>query len=397
MSVSGSQAAQIALVFEIYEQTKSGVWVVAALIASVTVNGLLGPASGWVADRFERRRVMIVSELAGAAAYAALAFVHGPVLLITGVFLATVLGAPFRSASIAAVPNLVEVESLAWANSLLQTAFNIGLVAGPLVGGAIVAASGTDAVFTVNAATFVVSALLITVTTGDFGGGEPLHRVREEGEPHPLLAGFHAIGANRLLIALTGVGVCTFAGFGASLVIDPALADQFDAGAVGYGLLTTVWGAGAVVGALVAGRVVTVERAPTAVVAGMTAMAVSLGSVAVLPTFALIVAVGAIGGAGNGFVNVPVLLLLQHHTNDRVRGRVVAAIESCEQVTFLLGMGVAAVGISVVHPQQAYAITGGALLLGTLFAVRAASLTSGSVGDGAVGERSELAPEVERA
>jgi sugar phosphate permease len=92
-------------------------------------------------------------------------------------------------------------------------------------------------------------------------------------------------------------------------------------------------------------------------------------------------------------VNVPVLLLLQHHTADHVRGRVVAATESCEQVAFLIGMGIAAIGISTVHPQQAYAITGGAAVLGTLFAVRAVS----SVHDGAVGQRPELAPEVERA
>ena len=269
VSVTGSQAAQIALVYEIYERTRSGTWVVAALIASVTVNGLFGPASGWVADRFDRRRVMIVSELGGAAAYLAIAFVHRPVLLVGGVFAATVIGAPFRAASSAATPNLVDVANLGWANGLLQTAFNIGLVAGPLVGGALVAWSGPNAVFLVNAVTFVASGLAIAAAKGDFGGRNRHVSVRFEGEPHPLLVGFHVIVHDRLLLFLASSSACAFGAFGAALVIDPALADQFGAGAVGYGLLTTVWGGGAVVGAIVAGRTVNVQRAAVAVVWGM--------------------------------------------------------------------------------------------------------------------------------
>ena len=371
VSASGSQAAQIALVFEIYERTHSGAWVVAALIAAITVNGLLGPASGWVADRFDRRRVMVVSEVGGAAAYAVIVFVHEPALLIAGVFAATVLGAPFRPASSAALPNLVDLDALAWANGLLQTAFNVGLVAGPLVGGALVAASGPGLVFGVNAVSFLASAVLIAATQGDFGGRVPTH-VRAEGDPHPLLAGFHVILRNRLLFALTGASACTFGAFGAALVIDPALADAFHAGSVGYGLLTSVWGGGAVVGAFLAGRTVTVARAAPAVVGGMGAMAVSLGSIALLPSFDLIVAAGTVGGVGSGFVFVPFVLLVQHHTDDAVRGRVVAATESCEQVAFLVGMGCAAPAILILGPKHAYALAGAALLAATALAAQAA-------------------------
>jgi predicted small integral membrane protein len=105
----------------------------------------------------------------------------------------------------------------------------------------------------------------------------------------------------------------------------------------------------------------------------MGAMAASLASIAVLPSFALIVAVGAIGGAGSGFVFVPLLLLVQHHTDDAVRGRVVAATESCEQVAFLLGMGLSAPLISAMRPQHAYALVGVALMAATVFAAQAAA------------------------
>lgn len=56
-----------------------------------------------------------------------------------------------------------------------------------------------------------------------------------------------------------------------------------------------------------------------------------------------------------------------------MRGRVIAATESCEQVAFLVGMGLAAVLISHVQPQHAYAVAGVGLLAATIFAARAAS------------------------
>ena len=158
VSAGGSQAAQVALVYQIYATTGSGSWVVAALFASISVGGLLGPLSGWVADRYDRRRVMVASELAAGVVYLAMAITHAPGLLVGAALAATVLGAPFRAASAAAMPNLVATDDLPWANGLLGTAFNVALVAGPFIGGALVAASGARLEFAVNAATFVLSA-----------------------------------------------------------------------------------------------------------------------------------------------------------------------------------------------------------------------------------------------
>ena len=369
VSAGGSQAAQVALVYQIYATTGSGSWVVAALFASISVDGLLGPLSGWVADRYDRRRVMVASELAAGVVYLAMAITHAPGLLVGAALAATVLGAPFRAASAAAMPNLVATDDLPWANGLLGTAFNVALVAGPFIGGALVAASGARLVFAVNAATFVLSAGLIAMTSGAFGGGST--NVAEHHDTRALLAGFRLLLGNRLLAPLAAASALAFGAFGAALVIDPALAQSFGAGAVGYGLLTTVWGGGAVLGALLAGRTVRAEQAPRAVLWGMTAMAISLGSIVVLPTFALIVAAGAIGGVGNGFVFIPWLLLVQHHTSDALRGRVIAAAEAFDQIAFLCGMAVAVPTIELVGPQRAYGLAGLLLAVAALAAAKA--------------------------
>ena len=366
VSAGGSQAAQIALIYQIYAVTRSGLWVAAALLCSISLGGLMGPVSGWVADRFDRKRVMVVSELVGGATYLAMVFAHAPAFLLAGSLVATVAGSPFRAASAAAMPNLVELGDLAWANAQLGTAFNLALVGGPLIGGALVAASGAGLVFAVNAATFAASGVLIASTKGRFGG-----RVGETSiEPgaRDLLAGFRFILSNRQLASLAVASALVYGSFGTALVIDPALARFFHAGSVGYGLLTTTWGAGAVLGALLSGRVVAVETAHRAIVWGMAAMAVSLGSIAFLPTFAIIVVAGTVGGFGSGFVFIPWLLLIQHMSPDWMRGRVVAAAEVFEQVAFIAGMGAAVPAISVLNAHHAYGLTGLLLLLATAIA-----------------------------
>ena len=143
VSVSGSQAAQIAVVYVIYTATHSGAWVIAALAASIGVNGLLGPAAGWVSDHFDRRPTMTSSELGAGLVYLLLVFAHRPMLLVLGSLAAAIVGSPFRSASAAAIPNLVSDKDLGWANGQVGAAFNLALVVGPIRGGVLLAASGS--------------------------------------------------------------------------------------------------------------------------------------------------------------------------------------------------------------------------------------------------------------
>jgi MFS family permease len=73
ISVTGSAAAYTALMFEIYDQTGSSVWLAAALILTEGVTGLVGPLASVLGDRFDRRTVMIVSDLAAAVCFAGMA------------------------------------------------------------------------------------------------------------------------------------------------------------------------------------------------------------------------------------------------------------------------------------------------------------------------------------
>ena len=78
ISITGGAAAYIALNFEVYDQTGSAAWVAAALLLTFGATGFVMPFAGILGDRFDRKKVLIASDLAGAAAFALMAVERRP-------------------------------------------------------------------------------------------------------------------------------------------------------------------------------------------------------------------------------------------------------------------------------------------------------------------------------
>jgi MFS family permease len=132
VSVTGSEAAWIALMVAIYAETHSTVWMSAALFVGVAASGIFAPILGALGDRTDRRRLMIASELAAAVVAIAMALTTGnPAALVALAFISEAAQSPYFSASTAAVPNLVEAGEVAWANSTIAIGRNVGSLAGP--------------------------------------------------------------------------------------------------------------------------------------------------------------------------------------------------------------------------------------------------------------------------
>src|SRR5215218_10090439 len=77
-SLTGGDASAIAINFALYAQTRSTLWLAAGMLVTFGLGSLLGPLGGRIADRFERKRVMIVSELIAAIAIVSLVFSQSP-------------------------------------------------------------------------------------------------------------------------------------------------------------------------------------------------------------------------------------------------------------------------------------------------------------------------------
>lgn len=142
ISITGGAAAYTALMFTVYELTGSPTWLSATLFLTFGVSGFIAPLAGAIGDRFDRRRVMIVSDLAGVAAFAAMAAARDPGWLLALAFVSAVVETPFWMASGAAIPNLVGPEDLSWANGLITLGRNAGIMVGPALGGLLVATIG---------------------------------------------------------------------------------------------------------------------------------------------------------------------------------------------------------------------------------------------------------------
>ena len=187
IAVTGFEAGWIALMVTVYATTHSTVWMSAALFVAIGTSGIATPIAGALGDRYDRRRVMIISELAAAACATAMAFTDRPGPLVALAALVGLAEAPFLPASNAAVPNLVADDRLEWANSTLAVGRNVGQMVGPLIGGLLTALIAPSAVFAVGAVGFLISAALVWSVSGRFHAEPAAQREEHGGE---LRAGF---------------------------------------------------------------------------------------------------------------------------------------------------------------------------------------------------------------
>ena len=352
ISITGGAASYAALNFTIFEKTGSASWVALSLLLTFGVLGFVGPPAGLLGDRFDRRKVMIVSELAGAACFGMMALSDEPAWLLTWAFLSALAEAPFFSASEAAIPNIVAPEDVTWANSLLGASRSAGITLGPALGGAMLVVTSSSAVFALNAVSFVVSALIIVTVRASFSG----ERDQEE-EFHGVRAGFRFLRQDAVLRTLLFAWVVFISGMGMSMVADAPLAAVFDAGSFGFGLLITAWGGGAVVGALIGKRMKTGAEGTWLVIAGIIIAATGIG-VGLSPWFALIVVLLFVMGVGDGTTLVAETNLRQRRAPDAVRSRVTAAFMGVMHVMLAFAYIAAAFVVPWIGPQGAYAVGG---------------------------------------
>ena len=329
ISLTGGSAAYIALVAAIYGETGSAVWVSAALFASVVGTVVSAPFAGWIGDRFDRRRVLIGADLAAAGVSTAMALTGQPRALVVLLGLSSIAQSPFEPASAAAIPNLVTAREVPRANALVATTASAGYLLGPLLGGVVLGAGAAPAtLFAIDAATFVLSALLVATIRRPFGRGAT-------DEQPGVLAGFRVIVSDRALRLLVAAGMLSLVGIGIVNVASYPLSLALGGGTEGYGAMTALLGGGGLLGAALAGRVL--ARGATRVLVGaFAAGAAGLALAGAAPIFVIALGGMAFAGAGRGIEDVAATTLLQARADDEVRSRVFAAQDGAGHLAFTL-------------------------------------------------------------
>ena len=355
ISVTGGAAAYTALMFTVWHETHSATWQSVALLLTFGVVGILSPLTGHFGDRFDRRKVMMISEIVAAGVFFAMAFVDAPKPLIALAFVSAMAEAPFWSASSAAIPNLVErEEDIAWANSLLGLGRNAGIMIGPVIGGVLLTALGASWVFAINGATFVVSVLLTVSVKANYSRE---HSAAEQEEHQGILAGLRFIWRDRPLRIMVMAWTVFLLGAGMGMVADAPLAEHFGAGSAGFGLLIACWGLGSVVGSLL-GRKLTARTEPLWLVLGAAGIAISGAGIFFASTFSVVLISLLVMGMSDGITIVAEQGIMMRRSPDAVRSRVNAGFEALLSIGIAVAYIFAGPVLKVLGPQGVYGIGG---------------------------------------
>lgn len=167
VSVLGDQLARVAFSVLVFERTDSAA--LSALVYALTfLPALLGGALlGWVADRYPRRRVMIVSDLGRMVLAMPMVWPGLPLPVLCALIIATVLlGSPHTAAQGALLPEVLQGDLLERGYAVRQITGQTAQVAGFAAGGAVLVVLAPHVTLAINAATFGASALLVRIGVG---------------------------------------------------------------------------------------------------------------------------------------------------------------------------------------------------------------------------------------
>ena len=351
ISTIGDEITLLTLMFRTAENAPA-YGVPALLIAELLPGLMAAPWAGRLIDRKDAARVLVVISALQAGVIALIA--HYPLLTLVGAALLSVLFTISSAATFALIPVLASGlgMTLARANSLLEMVQSLGMLAGPVAGGLLVASIGARDALLADAVSFAVLALVVMVSG--------LRRKPQGGdqEEQTLLADYLPLLRNRRLMVVTGaLSLEVFATAIADVAFVFLIMVTLGSGPTAFGVLTALWAGGMLIGAALAERVIG-HRIGLAAFGTATIMGATMLLIGLAPIGLAIVAVAFIlGGAANSVHNVAVRTLLQSECPPADHGKVAGGFfvpddaPTAYLVGGLLGVGAGLAGWRIFNGQ----------------------------------------------
>lgn len=326
VSATGSWAYNVALLAFVFERTHSLGWVGAAGLGRFVPALVFSSYGGVVAERFERVRVMVVSDVAcllTQGGMAAVALVDGPVQAVIALAALTSVANVVYNPSVAAmIPQVVGEDDLAAANALNSTVENLVVITGPAIGAGLLALGAPSTVFAINAASFGLSALTVSRMRAR---SRPVD-VTEGGEAGALaqmLVGLRAITGSRA--ARVPVLMCALVSFvyGTDSVLFVGVSEhKLGTGAEGFGYLMAGLGVGGVLMATTVDRLAGSRRLAAVITAGAVLYCVPTALLTVVHSPGLAFGLQVVRGGSTLIVDVLAMTALQRAVAPDVAARV---------------------------------------------------------------------------
>jgi dTMP kinase len=368
----------------------AGAYAVAGVMVARMLPAILfGPVAGALADRANRKRIMIIADLSRAALYAFVPFVGALWSLYLLSFVIESMSLLWTPARDASLPNLVPKRQLANANSLGL----IGTYATLPLGGAIFAVlAGVSIALSaripylgthpeslalwVDGGTFVFSAYMLSRIAFPPPASHRIERLGLSRIGKDIGQGVRFLRESTLASAMTLGIVVAFSAVGAVLALGTIFAkDTLHAGTAGWGVLQTAFGIGMGVGMVGSNKVVQVMEREQVFVLSMTSAAGTLFVLAAMPNLSFAVIVTVILGMFCGATWLNGYVLLQENVEDEFRGRTFAALTVLSRLGLFLSLAVFPVLAGIVGEDHGFFVGGQRLdLSGTRVALWVAGL-----------------------
>ena len=315
VSQAGDWLYNLALLAFVYERTHSSAWLAVTTAARVLPVVVFGPLGGVMADRYDRRRLMVASDairfvlmlaLAGVAA-AGLPVALAPIVAA----LATVASSVYIPSVAATTPRLVDDADLPAANAARSAIQQVCIVAGPGFGAVLLLLGPAEPGLRDQRRD-----LRAVRPGGRLDPGRRHLRARRQPEEAPsvlreLRDGARALLEQPMTMRLVGADIMCSAIYGAETVLLLLLSRDLGLGDHGYGYLLASFGLGGVLGAVLAGRLAANERTRLVLVGAMAVIAACTALLADPFGVGGALALGVVSGAGCIVVEVMVETGLQ--------------------------------------------------------------------------------------
>ncbi len=382
----GTWFGYVALALAVYEHTHSAIATAALFVTRGLLPALLAPVLVARTERSPRRGALAWLYLAEAALTVGLAallwrfWLPGVLVLVAFDGIAAVAATALLRAAAARVaaeeieegasetggpPSRAAIDrAQREANAALNFSFMAALAAGPALGGVLVHALGGPAALLVDAASFLVcSSLLVALESHVEDGAEASVRERLTAA----LRHIWDVPQLRVLLITEATAIVFFASIEPVEVIYAK--STLHAGALGYGLLLGVWGAGAALGAVVFARAVHRPLAPM-LTGGTLLVGLAYLGFAAAPSLAVACCAAVVGGVGNGTQWPSLISAVQQLTPNELHGRLMSAIGSMNALCPAIGFAVGGAIVALSSPRSAMAVAGGVAAVATLAFLR---------------------------
>jgi MFS family permease len=369
----GTWFGVIALMVAVYDHTHSAVAVSVTLLAAQALPAFVVPAVVARVEASRRRSELSALYFFEAVATAAIAVLLSHFSLPAIVLLAALDGtaalaanALLRAALARAARDEVDTgagpdapareeqaqEAERTANAALNVGFSATFVLGPVIAGAVVASAGAPAALYIDVASFMLCGAFLL----------DLHPHVEEAEGDSvrarLRAGLQHINDAPLLRAMfLAYGMALIFLYSAAPIEVTYAKATLHSGDRGFGVLLTVWGAGAVLGSLVFAR--SLKRSLGVMLgAGVAAIGAAYLGFWAAPSLAVACVAAFVGGLGNSLEVPSLVSLVQRLTPQRLQGRMMGAVESLNAFGLAIGLPIGGLLTVLGTPRLAFLLVG---------------------------------------